>query len=272
MPDLFGGDHAHTVANGIRCVKLDPLTILTVLGMATERLGLGATCSTTYFEPFHVARVFATLDLVTDGRAAWNIVTSMNDGEALNMGHASHGEHDRRYDRADEFMEVVMGHWDAWEDGAIVADKATGLFAAPGQGPPPRPPGRVLLAPAARSPCRAAQGHPCRSRPARAAAASVSPHAGQNSSSSPITAWSRPGATTPPSRRRSQPPGATRKSLRLRRHLHRRRRNPRRGGGPRRPDRLAAKGDRQPVAAVGGPELRFRQAADRRAVHASADR
>jgi hypothetical protein len=57
MPDLFGGDHAHTVANGIRCVKLDPITILTVMGMATERLGLGATFSTTYFEPFHVARV-----------------------------------------------------------------------------------------------------------------------------------------------------------------------------------------------------------------------
>jgi FMN-dependent oxidoreductase (nitrilotriacetate monooxygenase family) len=131
MPDLFGGDHAHTVANGIRCVKMDPITILTVMGMATERLGLGSTFSTTYFEPFHVARVFATLDLLTDGRAAWNIVTSMNDGEAHNMGHTSHGEHDRRYDRADEFMEVVMGHWDSWEDGAIVADRETGLFAHP---------------------------------------------------------------------------------------------------------------------------------------------
>jgi FMN-dependent oxidoreductase (nitrilotriacetate monooxygenase family) len=131
MPDLFGGDHAHTVTNGIRCVKMDPITILTVMGMATEQLGLGATCSTTYYEPFHVARVFATLDLMTDGRAAWNIVTSMNDGEALNMGHAAHGDHDRRYDRADEFMEVVLGHWDSWEDGAIVADRVTGLFAHP---------------------------------------------------------------------------------------------------------------------------------------------
>src|SRR6201985_2751471 len=131
MPDRYGGDHAHTVANGIRCVKMDPITILTVMGMATERLGLGSTCSTTYYEPFHVARVFATLDLLTDGRAAWNIVTSMNDGEAHNMGHTAHGAHDRRYDRADEFMEVVMGHWDSWEDGAIVADRVTGLFAHP---------------------------------------------------------------------------------------------------------------------------------------------
>ena len=66
MPDRYGGDHAHTVANGIRCVKMDPLTILTVMGMGTERLGLGATCSTTYYEPFHVARVYATLEI---GRA-----------------------------------------------------------------------------------------------------------------------------------------------------------------------------------------------------------
>ncbi len=131
MPDRFGGDHAHTVANGIRCVKMDPVTILTVMGMATERLGLGATYSTTYYEPFHVARVFATLDLMTGGRAAWNVVTSINDGEALNMGLAQHMGHDERYDRADEFLEVVLGHWDTWEDDALVVDKASGLFAHP---------------------------------------------------------------------------------------------------------------------------------------------
>ena len=131
MPDRFGGDHAHTVANGIRCVKMDPVTILTVMGMATERLGLGATYSTTYYEPFHVARVFATLDLMTGGRAAWNVVTSVNDGEALNMGLAQHMGHDARYDRADEFLEVVLGHWDTWEDDALVADKASGRFAHP---------------------------------------------------------------------------------------------------------------------------------------------
>ena len=131
MPDRYGNDHRHTVEHGIRCVKMDPLTVLTVMGMATERLGLGATCSTTYFEPFHVARVFATLDLMTGGRAAWNVVTSMNDGEALNMGHDEHLEHDARYDRADEFMEVVLGHWNSWDDDAIVIDKQTGLFAHP---------------------------------------------------------------------------------------------------------------------------------------------
>ncbi|HVC59029.1 MAG TPA: LLM class flavin-dependent oxidoreductase [Acetobacteraceae bacterium] len=131
MPDRYGNDHRHTVEHGIRCVKLDPVTVLTVMGMATSRLGLGATCSTTYFEPFHVARVFATLDLMTGGRAAWNVVTSMNDGEALNMGLDRHMEHDSRYDRADEFMDVVVGHWNSWDDDAIVLDKRSGRFADP---------------------------------------------------------------------------------------------------------------------------------------------
>jgi len=129
MPDMYGRDHGHTVRHGIRCVKLDAVTVLTVMGMATQRLGLGATYSTSYYEPFHVARVFATLDLMTQGRAAWNVVTSLNDGEAQNMGRDEVIGHDLRYDRADEFMEIVLGHWDAWEDDAIVQDKATGLFA-----------------------------------------------------------------------------------------------------------------------------------------------
>jgi len=131
MPDMYGRNHEHTVQHGIRCVKLDAVTVLTVMGMATERLGLGATYSTSYYEPFHVARLFATLDLMTGGRAAWNVVTSLNDGEAQNMGRDEVIDHDARYDRADEFLEVVLGHWDSWEDDAIVQDKASGLFAHP---------------------------------------------------------------------------------------------------------------------------------------------
>jgi len=131
MPDRYGNDHAHTVEYGIRCVKMDPLIVLTTMGVVTEKLGLGATCSTTYYEPFDVARRFATLDLMSGGRAGWNVVTSLNDGEALNMGRDSHPEHDSRYDRADEFMEVVLGHWDTWEDGALIMDKTSGRFADP---------------------------------------------------------------------------------------------------------------------------------------------
>jgi FMN-dependent oxidoreductase (nitrilotriacetate monooxygenase family) len=131
MPDRYGNDHAHTVEYGIRCVKMDPLIVLTTMGMVTEKLGLGATGSTTYFEPFDIARRFATLDLMSGGRAGWNVVTSLNDGEAHNMGRDSHPEHDSRYDKADEFMEVVLGHWDTWEDGALIVDKTSGRFADP---------------------------------------------------------------------------------------------------------------------------------------------
>ncbi|MGH7044276.1 MAG: LLM class flavin-dependent oxidoreductase [Acetobacteraceae bacterium] len=131
MPDMPGGDHRHTVEHGIRCVKMDPVVVLMAMAAATERLGLGATCSTTYYEPFHVARLFQTVDLMTNGRAAWNVVTSVNDGEAMNMGAVEHLEHDLRYNRADEFMEVVLGHWDTWEDDALVLDKRRGLFADP---------------------------------------------------------------------------------------------------------------------------------------------
>src|SRR5476651_494425 len=129
MPDRYGDDHTHAVENGIRCVKMDPITVMMAMGMATKRLGLGATYSTTYYEPYHVARVFATADLMTKGRVAWNIVTSLNDGEAMNMGHAQILEHDLRYDRADEFLEVVLGHWDTWQEGAILADRDAARFA-----------------------------------------------------------------------------------------------------------------------------------------------
>ena len=131
MPDRYGSDHAHTVEYGIRCVKMDPLIVLTTMGMVTTKLGLGSTCSTTYYEPFDVARRFATLDLMSGGRAGWNVVTSLNDGEAHNMGKDAHLEHDYRYDRADEFMEVVLGHWDTWEDGSLIMDKTSGRFADP---------------------------------------------------------------------------------------------------------------------------------------------
>ena len=131
IPDSLGDSFDETVRHGIRAVKMDLLPILTAMGMVTTRLGLGGTYSTTYFEPFHVARAFATLDLMIGGRAAWNVVTSLNDSEAANFGQSQHLEHDLRYDRADEFIEVVLGHWMSWADDAIVADRTTGLFAHP---------------------------------------------------------------------------------------------------------------------------------------------
>ncbi|MFM7420388.1 MAG: LLM class flavin-dependent oxidoreductase, partial [Alphaproteobacteria bacterium] len=129
MPDILGHDHAEAVRNGIRVVKLDLISILTAMGLATSKLGLGGTYSTTYYEPFHVARVFATLDHMLGGRAAWNVVTSLNDSEAHNMGADDHLEHDLRYDRADEFMEIVLSHWDSWGDDAIIQDRESSVFA-----------------------------------------------------------------------------------------------------------------------------------------------
>lgn len=131
MPDIYQNSHRETVAHGIRAVKLDPTTVLMAMAMVTSRLGLGATYSTTYYEPYHVARLFASLDLMTKGRVAWNVVTSLNGSEAANFGAESHLEHDLRYDRADEFLECVMGHWDSWEEDAMIYDKVNDRFADP---------------------------------------------------------------------------------------------------------------------------------------------
>lgn len=131
MPDIYQDDYRHAVKNGIRCVKMDPVTLLAFMAAATSRIGLGATYSTTYYEPFHVARLFATLDMMSGGRAAWNIVTSVNDAEARNLGRSEVMEHDARYDRADEFLEVVTGHWNSWEDDALVIDIENNHFAHP---------------------------------------------------------------------------------------------------------------------------------------------
>jgi len=131
MPDIYGGSHELAVRHGIRSVKMDPTPVLMAMAMATKNLGLGATYSTTYYQPFHVARLFATMDLMTGGRVAWNVVTSLNDSEAANFGHVQHLEHDLRYDRADEFLEVVSQLWSTWDDDALVLDKTTGTFADP---------------------------------------------------------------------------------------------------------------------------------------------
>src|SRR5262249_33189145 len=131
MPGIYGGSVSEAVRRGARPVKLDLGVVLGVLAQATSRIGLGATYSTTYYAPFHVARTFATLDHLSGGRAAWNVVTSVNDSEAQNFGVDAHLGHDERYDRADEFLDVVTGLWDTWEDDAILHDWAAGQYADP---------------------------------------------------------------------------------------------------------------------------------------------
>ncbi len=131
MPGIYGGSVADAVRLGARPVKLDLSVVLGAVAGVTESVGLGATYSTTYYPPFHVARTFATLDHLSGGRAAWNVVTSVNDSEAQNYGFEQTIDHDQRYDRADEFLEATTALWDTWEDDALIMDKAAGVFADP---------------------------------------------------------------------------------------------------------------------------------------------
>ena len=151
---------AEVVANGVRVVKMDPVATLLAMGFGTRRLGIGATASTTYYEPFDVARRFQTVDHMLGGRAAWNVVTSVNDGEAQNMGREVHLAHDLRYDRADEFMEIVLGCWDAWEDDALVVDKQIWSVRASRQGAPHGVPRQIPELAGTFTVPRSPQGHP----------------------------------------------------------------------------------------------------------------
>ena len=131
MPSRFNDSVDETVRLGIRAVKLDLVPVVMAMTLATRYLGVSATYSTTYHAPFHIARLFSTIDHFSGGRAAWNVVTSLNDSEAQNFGLDSHEGHDTRYDQADEVMEIVTGLWDSWDDDALSMDKETGLFADP---------------------------------------------------------------------------------------------------------------------------------------------
>lgn len=111
--------------------QLEPLTLLTALAAVTERIGLIATASTTYNDPYNLARRFASVDHVSGGRAGWNVVTSATAAEAANFGLDERPLHADRYQRAEEFLEVVTKLWDSWDDHAVLADKAAGRWADP---------------------------------------------------------------------------------------------------------------------------------------------
>jgi len=114
--------------SGYEIIEMEPMTLLPALAARTERIGLVTTASTTYNEPYHVARKFGTLDLISGGRAGWNIVTSWSEAEARNFNREEHLDYATRYERAAEFVEVVTGLWDSWEEGAFLYDKAGGVF------------------------------------------------------------------------------------------------------------------------------------------------
>ena len=139
---------------------LEPVTLLTALAGTTSRIGLGGTVSTSFSEPYNVARQFASLDHLSQGRAAWNVVTSANDYAARNFGHAKLAPHADRYRRAGEFVDVVRALWDTWDDDAFVLDRATGRYFDPAGQHPVHHAGAFFKVDGALNIARSPQGHP----------------------------------------------------------------------------------------------------------------
>lgn len=132
LPDRHRGSFATTVAYGGQgSMQLEPMTTLAVMSGATRHLGLAATMSTTYVPPYHIARVMATLDHLSAGRVAWNVVTTAVPNEARNFGDLELPPREARYDMADEVLEVCEALWESWEPDALVMDRESGEFADP---------------------------------------------------------------------------------------------------------------------------------------------
>jgi FMN-dependent oxidoreductase (nitrilotriacetate monooxygenase family) len=129
--DTYKGNYEAILGRGGQINLLDPLMVLPYIARATTHLGLGITLSTSFYHPFHLARMLASLDHLSCGRVAWNVVTSASDMEARNFGMDAIPDRTTRYDRAEESVEACMALWDTWEDGALLLDKASGAFADP---------------------------------------------------------------------------------------------------------------------------------------------
>ena len=140
--------------------QFEPITLLSALAAVTEHVGLVATASTSFNEPYHIARKFASLDHISGGRAGWNLVTSSNEHEAKNFNRDKHFEHAERYERAIEFAEVVGGLWDSWEDDAFLRDKDQGCFFDPERRHVLDHKGRFFQVRGPLNVARSPQGHP----------------------------------------------------------------------------------------------------------------
>ncbi|WP_330349789.1 LLM class flavin-dependent oxidoreductase [Streptomyces sp. NBC_00582] len=139
---------------------LEPLTLLTALATATEHIGLIATASTSYNSPYNLARKFASLDIISGGRAGWNIVTTAGAEAARNFGLDAEPPHAERYARAAEFLDVALKLWDSWEDDTILADKASGVWGDDAKIHPPRHRGTYFSVEGALNVPRSPQGYP----------------------------------------------------------------------------------------------------------------
>jgi len=130
VPTAFGGGIDKYIKHGFSVVH-DPVPTLAMMGAATSQIGLGATLSSTFYPPFLLARLLATMDHLTAGRIAWNVVTTASDDAAANFGLDRMIPHDERYDMADEYLEICRQLWDSWEPDALIQDRENGIFADP---------------------------------------------------------------------------------------------------------------------------------------------
>lgn len=131
LPDIHGGNFDAYLRLGGQISYLDPLVVLPLMARVTKHLGLGATLSTTFLHPYWIARTLSSLDLLTNGRMAWNIVTSATHLEARNFGMDGIPGKTERYDRADEVLEACNALWESWDEDALVLDKQGGVFIDP---------------------------------------------------------------------------------------------------------------------------------------------
>ena len=124
--------HPEALARSAQYIaNMEPITLISALAAVTKHVGLIATASTSYNEPYHVARKFASIDWITHGRAGWNLVTSGQAADAYNFSRDEHYEHGVRYNRAREFADIVVKLWDSWDDDAFIRDKQSGIFLDP---------------------------------------------------------------------------------------------------------------------------------------------
>jgi len=146
--DVYQGSADAAVTDGVQVPVNDPLLMVSAMAAVTSHLGFGVTVSSTYEQPYALARKFGTLDHLSKGRVGWNVVTSYLDSAARNMGRDRQVPHDERYQAAEEFLEVCYKLWESsWEDGAVVRDKAGGVFADPGKVHPVGHQGRYFSVP-----------------------------------------------------------------------------------------------------------------------------
>ncbi|ADH91424.1 dibenzothiophene desulfurization enzyme [Ancylobacter novellus DSM 506] len=160
ISDYYNGSYDTMLGKGGQMGLLDPVPLLTLMARATQHIGLGATISTSLFNPYHIARTLGTLDHLSGGRVAWNVVTSSSSLEAHNFGLDGLPARNERYDRADEVVEACIGLWHSWEDGALVLDKKAGTFADPSKVHPVNYQGRWIKTAGPLTVPRSPQGHP----------------------------------------------------------------------------------------------------------------